>query len=174
MDNVQKANSIQPGGSHYRPGAAYQHWDYVADTGMDYFAANATKYICRYRDKGGALDLTKALHYIRKLGELEQSGKLHLYTMRPGPLDTADALYKLSEVYNLSDAQQMAVRLLTIWHDRSDLQHADRIVSQLFAECTAAPPLHAERNPIRAATATDEPRQDDNPHHGHDNSGGRD
>lgn len=189
MSESKNANSIQVGGDHYRKGA-YQHWDYVNDTGMGYFEANATKYICRHRSKGGALDLTKALHYIAKLAELEAAGDVNSVAMRPGPLEIADALYKLTEVYKLSDAEQMAVRLLSIWHDASDLKQAHHIVAGLFKAYTQPPSIAdfdlAASAKVETGTFADvvaHNRAMDNPHHGHDdepdytgaeNSGGRD
>lgn len=62
------ANDRQEGGRHYQ--RTYQHWDWVARIGMDYFLAATTKYLDRYRDKNGLLDLKKALHYLDKFIEL--------------------------------------------------------------------------------------------------------
>lgn len=64
-----KANDIQHGGDHYK-GADYQHWDFVTDIRLSYLLAVATKYISRWRKKGGLLDLQKAGHYIDKAIEV--------------------------------------------------------------------------------------------------------
>lgn len=63
------ANERQVGGDHYK-GSDYQHWDWVAEMQMPYHAAVATKYIYRWRSKGGREDLEKAIHYIDKCEEL--------------------------------------------------------------------------------------------------------
>ena len=55
----------QVGGDHYK--ADYQHWDWVAETGLGYLEGNATKYLARWRKKNGRQDLEKALSYIQKL-----------------------------------------------------------------------------------------------------------
>lgn len=55
----------QVGGNHYA--APYQHWDWVVATGLGYCEACATKYIARWRKKGGAVDLRKAQSYLRFL-----------------------------------------------------------------------------------------------------------
>lgn len=55
----------QVGGSHYQ--AEYQHWDWAAETELGYLEANATKYVSRWRKKGGVEDLKKALSYVKKL-----------------------------------------------------------------------------------------------------------
>lgn len=61
------ANDQQVGGSHYK--TSYEHWDFVLATGMGYLEGNATKYVARWRKKGGIADLRKALHYLNKLDE---------------------------------------------------------------------------------------------------------
>lgn len=73
-----KANSVQEGGDHYsiRGGKDYQHWDLVADLEMNYYVANSTKYVMRWRDKNGQQDLKKAKHYVIKMMELEEAGKI--------------------------------------------------------------------------------------------------
>lgn len=61
------ANETQHGGDHYK--TKYEHWDLVVNTGMGYFEGNATKYVSRWRKKGGIQDLRKAHHYVWKLRE---------------------------------------------------------------------------------------------------------
>lgn len=68
---MAKANERQVGGTHYRrQGAMLQHWDIVAMFGLDYFQGNITKYVFRWRFKGGVADLEKARHYLDKYIEL--------------------------------------------------------------------------------------------------------
>lgn len=64
------ANERQVGGSHYAK--AIQHWDYVAANGLDYFQGQITKYVSRWRDKGGIQDLEKAAHFLQKYIEVEK------------------------------------------------------------------------------------------------------
>ncbi len=65
------ANDKQFGGSHYK-GNTIQPWDYIHANGIGFFEGNAIKYLSRWRDKGGVVDLEKARHYIDKLIELER------------------------------------------------------------------------------------------------------
>lgn len=65
---MSSANEIQHGGDHYR-GNEYQHWDWVCDTGLPYVLGCATKYVSRWKQKGGVLDLQKAAHYVQKAKE---------------------------------------------------------------------------------------------------------
>lgn len=63
------ANSRQVGGAHYR--AKIQHWDFAASHNFDYFQGQITKYVTRWKEKGGLQDLLKAQHFLEKYIELE-------------------------------------------------------------------------------------------------------
>ena len=58
------ANDTQVGGDHYK--AAYQHWDFMLDTGAQCPVVYATKYVFRWRKKNGLQDLEKAIHCVKK------------------------------------------------------------------------------------------------------------
>lgn len=69
------ANERQVGGDHYRAAAkgGKQHWDEAWEEYREaWFVLNITKYVKRYRRKGGIEDLKKARHYLDKLIELEE------------------------------------------------------------------------------------------------------
>jgi hypothetical protein len=59
------ANDRQVGGNHYK-GAKLEHWDVVWMFSLDYFQGQITKYVFRWRDKGGIVDLEKGLHFYEK------------------------------------------------------------------------------------------------------------
>lgn len=67
------ANEKQIGGSHYA--GEYQHWDWAIDINLPYLESAATKYISRWRDKNGAQDVEKAIHYMEKALETFSSGR---------------------------------------------------------------------------------------------------
>lgn len=71
------ANEVQVAGDHYK--AEYQHWDWVSELNIPYLPANATKYLTRWRKKGGLEDLKKARHYIVKYIEEVKSKDLRRY-----------------------------------------------------------------------------------------------
>jgi hypothetical protein len=73
------ANSRQVGGDHYRAVPGEQHWDRVARLGLDYWQAMITRYVERWRLKGGVEDLKKARHFLDKYLELIEAGTV------PGP-----------------------------------------------------------------------------------------
>lgn len=62
------ANDTQVGGTHYR--AQIQHWDWVYSNDLDYFQGQITKYVARWKNKGGLQDLLKARHFLDKYIEL--------------------------------------------------------------------------------------------------------
>lgn len=68
------ADKVQFGGDHYKRAGALQHWNMVVANGLGYFEAATTKYVTRWPDKGGILDLEKAGHYHDKLIEVAGLG----------------------------------------------------------------------------------------------------
>lgn len=97
------ANEGQIGGAHYK--SEYQHWDLVLDTGMGYLEGCATKYVARWRKKGGIEDLQKALHYGVKLVETGKEKTI----VSPGAKEFI--LTKVSEfcVINECDVDQLKI-----------------------------------------------------------------
>ena len=69
---MKKANDDQIGGNHYKD-KIIQPWDFIAANELGYFEGNIVKYVSRWRDKGGMVDLKKAKHYLDKLIELEDN-----------------------------------------------------------------------------------------------------
>lgn len=69
---MKKANEEQIGGNHYKD-KTIQPWDFIAANDLGYFEGNIVKYVSRWRDKGGMVDLKKAKHYLDKLIELEEN-----------------------------------------------------------------------------------------------------
>jgi len=69
MEETNKANDKQVGGSHYAV-KAIQPWDYIVANNLGYLEGNIVKYISRWKDKNGVQDLKKAQHYLQKLIEV--------------------------------------------------------------------------------------------------------
>ena len=83
-----RANDRQVGGVHYQ-GGNYQHWDWVADNfGRGYFQGQITRYVSRWQRKNGVEDLLKAIHYLDKLEELHNLGKLMEFNSAYVPKNT--------------------------------------------------------------------------------------
>lgn len=62
------ANGRQVDGDHYK--SSIQHWDYVVANELDYFQAQITKYVTRWKKKNGIKDLEKAQHFLQKYIEV--------------------------------------------------------------------------------------------------------
>src|SRR5262245_19904668 len=71
-EDTPRANDRQHGGDHYKTGVI-EHWDIVGMFGLDYFQGQITKYVMRWRKKGGIQDLEKARHFLDKYIELERA-----------------------------------------------------------------------------------------------------
>lgn len=71
MKRDSKALNEQVGGTHYKR-YPYHPVEFVMRTRLNYASANIIKYTLRYRDKNGAEDLRKALHYCALGKAMEQ------------------------------------------------------------------------------------------------------
>lgn len=67
------ANDKQVGGKHYKRDGIMEHWDFTWENGYDQFQYIITKWVHRWRDKGGITDLRKARHALDKYIELEEA-----------------------------------------------------------------------------------------------------
>lgn len=67
------ANEKQIAGDHYKKYGDLQPWDVIAQWKLGYFEGSALKYIARWQDKGGLQDIRKAIHFLEKLIEVEES-----------------------------------------------------------------------------------------------------
>jgi len=65
----RSTDSNQVDGDHYMK--VIQPWDYIVANDMGYLEGNIIKYITRYKEKGGIVDLYKAQHYLEKLIKVE-------------------------------------------------------------------------------------------------------
>lgn len=65
-------NDIQIGGDHYKVPGQTEHWDFVWQHDLDYFQGQITKYVTRWKKKGGLRDLEKARHFLDKYIQLIQ------------------------------------------------------------------------------------------------------
>lgn len=74
IEEIQmKSNEKQIAGSHYK--SDIQHWDYVVANDLDYFQAQITKYVTRWKKKNGMTDLLKAQHFLEKYIEVMQNSE---------------------------------------------------------------------------------------------------
>ncbi len=84
---MDKANEKQIGGSHYKEYDGVQHWDYAYNRGFDCFQYIITKWVERWRDKGGIEDLYKAGHAINKYIELAEREEAQKQGVKAGAIE---------------------------------------------------------------------------------------
>ena len=66
------STSQQVGGSHYKD-MAIQPVEFIHRNKIGFIEGSVIKYVCRWRNKGGAEDLRKARHFLDLLIEMEQA-----------------------------------------------------------------------------------------------------
>ena len=71
MESEESALDVQVGGGHYKD-FKIQPVEFIHANNIPFIEGNCIKYLCRWREKGGAQDLEKVIHYIGLLLELEQ------------------------------------------------------------------------------------------------------
>jgi hypothetical protein len=136
---------------HYA--SPYQHWDWVLNCGMDYLTGNATKYVTRWRKKGGVADLKKALHYVNKM--IENRRLLTLLRRFPAAVVREETI-KFATANELSLEEFEIVDALATWTIEAELCTARDMIlvllDQAELEIPAARPVpvedsnrHAER-----------------------------
>ena len=67
------AKDKQVGGHHYK-NLKIQPVEYIMANNLNYCEGNVIKYVTRYKQKGGIMDLEKAKHYIDLLIQEVQDG----------------------------------------------------------------------------------------------------
>lgn len=110
--NPKDVNAHQIGGEHYR--SELQHWDFVELNGIGYLEGCATKYLTRWRKKGGLLDLKKAKHYIEKLMSLPDRKDRTYDKLK---VDVQD----FCKANNVAETEARVIDLLVCWEDRGQL-----------------------------------------------------
>lgn len=68
------ALAIQEGGDHYKK-LEIQPVEYIHANNLDFFQGNVVKYVTRHKDKKGAEDIRKAIHYLQMILELQYGEK---------------------------------------------------------------------------------------------------
>jgi hypothetical protein len=126
------ANERQHGGDHYK-GTGYEYWDFVKDAGLGYHDGNAGKYVYRWRKKGGAIDLQKAVHYLDKCMEL---GVQPTYS----GMTTERAVERFVQTNGVPPEEATALTLICRGHHRQALT----VVNRLLAEARSAGALLSE------------------------------
>lgn len=135
--NNSKANDRQVGGDHYRRvNPAYQHWDMVADFDLNYYVAQATKYVSRWKDKDGLKDLAKAPHYIDKLIELYQQGRGSYVWIARAVTVPDRRLYDWCDGLRLSVDETAIMELAVCYANEDDLLRLRGYIAALYEKAS--------------------------------------
>jgi hypothetical protein len=85
---------------------------------MGYLEGNATKYVSRWRKKGGVADLEKALHYIDKLLESNLRSESECWYTQEW---LSKEVQRFCEINNLDGIENTIILMLADWdYDQSD------------------------------------------------------
>lgn len=115
----------QVGGTHY--GTKYGHWDYCKDAQTPYLEGNATKYLMRWREKAGIVDLEKALSYVDKIMVGNE--------MTDCDRDTGQYNHLLERMFqenSVPDAERTIIYAIVNWHSYDDLLMARNVLAQFI------------------------------------------
>lgn len=127
------ANETQVAGSHYR--ATVQHWDYVLlALGGRYLEGNITKYVTRHRKKNGLQDLEKAAHYLTKLIEEVQAGRIK----RPVLQFMDDYVHRFSVENGLNTPEDFVIKRCANWVNVDDLHRIGEHIAELMVNAKRA------------------------------------
>lgn len=126
------ANDRQPGGTHYRDAGEIQHWDVISQYNVGYLEGCATKYLSRWRKKGGLLDLEKAAHYTDKLIEMVETGKREIGGKVPHEI-----IVQFSFAYDLWSTDDTACCFLLMWTKSYQLKLARDAIDHTIARAKA-------------------------------------
>lgn len=74
MTGTPSILDVQYGGGHYLS-KKIQPVEYVHANDLTFFQGNVVKYVTRYKDKKGAEDVKKAIHYLQMILEFEYDVK---------------------------------------------------------------------------------------------------
>ena len=69
-----RATDVQVGGNHYKD-FKIRPVEYISKNKLDFLEGNIIKYVSRHRNKNGAEDIRKIIHYAELILELEYGEK---------------------------------------------------------------------------------------------------
>jgi hypothetical protein len=124
-----KASDHQVDGDHYRTEeGGVGHWDYCVAVDAPYLEGGATKYIARWRDKNGLVDLDKGLHYMQRKQQAYEEGQGNLMGCTRN-----DELFKQFIRDNkISPPEAYAIDLCLHWEGQWDLVAAIESIETLI------------------------------------------
>lgn len=146
------ALSTQVGGAHYKT-YAIQPVEFVMANGWDFCAAAILKYVARWRQKNGAQDLRKAIHFVSLRDELTRVTRL----LPLGAISMTDFVQKNT----IHDGDAWALVRLDEWVTTGAPGYREALLSELNILLDYALATEVEKNASQApAGPTDTTRLD--------------
>ena len=128
---MSSANTRQVGGKHYIR-SDMQHWDFAyAIHGRGYFQGQITKYVTRWRFKGGVQDLLKASHFLQKLMELQRAEPWYRRLLLRFEMVDEDHVEIFLRANSISLREALIIKAVS-YGDMASLARASRWLSQLI------------------------------------------
>jgi hypothetical protein len=144
-----KANESQIGGTHYK--TKYEHWDLAVVIPLGYLEGCATKYVSRWRKKGGIQDLMKAMHYLDKLIEVT-CYPIH----RNLSLSEIDVeVFRFVDVNNLNVLEGKFIHTLCTYREPVDLLVAFDCLNEIIGNVKSEMLQFKNEEPNRPGTPED-------------------
>lgn len=140
------ANRRQIGGTHYKTGSGFEHWDLISQFGIGYLEGCATKYVARARLKNGRQDLDKAVHFVEKLIELARLGDIPVPPM--GHASDA-SLWNFASAQQLTGLESSIITSLCQWRTVSDLENVLKLLNTLVSDMTLQEREAEKKDPFR-------------------------
>jgi hypothetical protein len=127
--------------SHYA--SQYIHWDLAIKIPLGYLEGCSTKYVARWRKKGGIDDLHKAMHYLDKLIESYSTKSTVRELTRT---EIGYEVSRFSAINHLSIIEEEYILILSNYRDQDDL-HTAHLVLEDIIEIAKQPPVEESNRP---------------------------
>lgn len=100
----------QIGGDHYAK-LQYQPIEFIVKNNLPFITGNIVKYIVRYKDKNGAQDIHKIIHYCELAEQLERRKRWKFWRRRRPNGATLAELAFFNQMNELTDTQARIIFL---------------------------------------------------------------
>lgn len=133
---MSEANERQVGGDHYQKGAQ-QHWDLCVRWDLPYLESAASKYLLRWREKGGLESVEKAIHYLEKRTENFDTMRFVEARSIGGAKEIQDRrgeVIGLAIEHGLTDGEANIVSWIMVPYSRGDILGALAVLRKFLKE----------------------------------------
>lgn len=127
--------------THYK--SEYLHWDLAIKVPLTYLEGNTTKYVSRWRKKGGGQDLQKAMHYLDKMIETNDIRSWRRYL---APHQIEDEVLMFAEANSLMQSEREYIMAICLSSTTEDLRRARVLLEIIIDNAIIRNPQNVEIN----------------------------